>query len=297
MVFFFPGQGSQAVGMGQELFDKHAIAKEIYAQANEILGFDIQLLSFNGPEDQLTNTKFAQPAILVYQHILTTLLKEQNIVPTAVAGHSMGEFSALLAAEMLDFPSALKLVQKRGELMAASDPDGKGGMAAILGLDDDAVIKVCEEASKEFYVEPVNFNTPGQVVISGLKEGVAKASELALAAGAKRALPLAVSGAFHSKLMEQAAEEFANVVAQIEFKDPICRIISNVTAESYTKDQVKDLLPRQMKSPVQWVKSVQNLVSQGFKKGIEVSSGAVISGMVRKIEKEFEFEKIDTYLS
>ncbi|MGL4388882.1 MAG: ACP S-malonyltransferase, partial [Brevinema sp.] len=171
-----------------------------------------------------------------------------------------------------------------------------GGMAAILGLDDETVIRVCKEASTEYYVEPVNFNTPGQIVISGLKEGVAKASELALANGAKRALTLAVSGAFHSKLMEKASNEFAKIVDRCNFKDPLCPIISNVTAESYSKNEVKSLLPLQMKSPVQWVKSIHYLSSKRFKKGIEVSSGTTISGMVRKIDKEFEFEKCDTYL-
>ncbi|MGL4562620.1 MAG: ACP S-malonyltransferase [Brevinema sp.] len=296
MVFFFPGQGSQFIGMGQDLIKKYKIAQEIYSQANDILGFDIQKLSFAGPENELTNTKFAQPAILVYQHILTTILKEKQMIPTAVAGHSLGEFSAVLASEMLDFSSVLTLVQKRGALMADSDPEHKGAMAAILGLDDEIVIDLCKEISKTHYVEPVNFNTPGQVVISGLKEGVLKASDLMLSKGAKRAVPLAVSGAFHSQLMNAASDEFASIVNRLEFKKPICPIISNVTAQFYSNDQVKKLLPLQMKSPVQWVKSINYLMNNGFSQGIELTQGSVISGMIRKINKEFECQKIDAYL-
>lgn len=292
MVFFFPGQGSQFVGMGKDLVTQYPLAKVIYQQANEILGYDIQKLSFEGPEAGLTDTKNAQPAILIYQYILLSLLKEKNIVPTAVAGHSLGEFSALLASGMLDFEDTLRIVQKRGELIAGADPEQKGSMAAVLGLDDEVVIAICREVSQEFYVTPVNFNTPGQVVISGFKEGIALAGERLKDVGAKRVIPLSVSGAFHSKFMEKASQEFGVFIENYNFQKPQCPIISNVTAKPYDETTVKELLSRQMRSPVQWVRSVQYLVEKDYTKGVEVSSGSVIQGMVKKIYKDFVFKNI-----
>ncbi|MDK2818714.1 MAG: ACP S-malonyltransferase [Spirochaetota bacterium] len=297
MVLFFPGQGSQFVGMGKELVEKYKLAQDIYTQANDILGFNIQNLSFEGPEDDLINTKNAQPAILTYQYILISLLKVQNIVPTALAGHSLGEFSALLASEMLSFEDTLKLVQKRGQLMAEADPHQKGGMAVVLGLDDNSVINICKEVSNTYYVEPVNFNTPGQVVISGLKEGITLASEKLSNAGAKRVLALAVSGAFHSKLMEEASIHFEEFVNQLNFSAPLYPIVSNVTAEFYDESTVKQLLALQMKSPVQWVSTVNYLVDKGFDTGIEMSTGTIIQGMVKKINKEFAFIDLMSLIS
>jgi len=292
MIFFFPGQGSQFVGMGEELVSKYDIAKRIFSQANDVLNYDLQKLCLEGPEDQLTNTQYAQPAILTYQYILSSLLKNNGIIPSAVAGHSLGEFSAILASEMLDFEKILRIVQKRGKLMAASDPSNRGSMAVILGLDDQVIIDICKDISQESYVEAVNFNTPGQVVISGYKDAVDKAGQIAIQNGAKRVLPLAVSGAFHSKLMNIAAEDFSNYIKDVNFNPPKFPIISNVTAEFYTEQNIKELLPLQMKSPVQWVKSINYLVSRGFTKGIEVSNGSIISGMVRKITKEIVMTNI-----
>lgn len=297
IVFFFPGQGSQFVGMGKELIEKYTVAQNIYHQANEVLGYDIQALSFEGPETELTNTKNAQPAILIYQYIILSLLKEQKIVPSAVAGHSLGEFSALLAAGMLSFEDTLKIVQKRGELMSEADLNQKGTMAAVLGLDDSSIIEVCQEVSKEAYVEPVNFNTPGQVVISGLKEGITLASERLLAKGAKRVLSLPVSGAFHSQLMKDAADKFGEFINQFTFNKPVCPIFSNVTAERYDESRVQELLPLQMKSPVQWVKTVEQLSQEGFNLGLEIASGTVLQGMVKKINKEFVFKNIVDFLN
>lgn len=289
MILFFPGQGSQFVGMGKELADKYSFAKTIYEQANDILGFDLQKISFEGPEQVLTDTKNTQPAILTYQYILMTLLKEKKIKIEGAAGHSLGEFSALLAAEMLSFEDTLKLVRKRGELMSQAD---QGTMAVVLGLDDEIVISICEDISKHSYVEPVNFNTPGQIVISGLNEGVKLAGEKLLEAGAKRVMPLAVSGAFHSKLMEPAAEEFKSAVESLNFKAPLFPIVSNVTAEFYDEKTAKTLLPLQIKSPVQWVKTIQYISSKGFSTGIEVSHGNILQGMIKKINKEFIVENI-----
>lgn len=297
MVFFYPGQGSQFIGMGSDLMTHHPVARSIFEQAYDILGFDIKKLCFEGPESDLTDTKNAQPAILTYQYILTKILKKQGYIPTAAAGHSLGEFSALLAAEMLTFEDALKIVQKRGQLMAACDPEQKGSMAAILGLDDQQVIDICQEISKTAYVEPVNFNAPGQIVISGLKEGVLAASEKALQAGASKTVPLTVSGAFHSRLMDDAANHFQEFIADFPIKEGICPVASDVTGSFYTTNQAKELLSLQIKSPVQWVKIVTMLYNKGFNEGIEVHQSSIIRGLVRKINKDFKIHSIDSILS
>ena len=286
--FLYPGQGSQAVGMGMDLVKNNSFAKDIYAEADDILGFSLSKLCFEGPEEQLTLTENAQPAILTYSYIATQSLKQTGITPDFAAGHSLGEFSALLAADMLAFEDALKLVRKRGELMAKADPEGKGGMAAVLGLDDTDVDNICAEASKTAYVEPVNYNTPGQVVISGLKDGIDVAEPLLEEAGAMRVVRLNVSGAFHSKLMENAAKEFAEYLEDIKFNKPSCSVISNVTAEPEDENNVREMLVAQMKNPVQWVKSVQYLKAQGVDQGIEAGYGRVIAGLVRKIDRELK---------
>ena len=285
--FLFPGQGSQKVGMGKDMIEEFPASQEIYSHADEVLGFSVSNLSMEGPEDQLTDTRNAQPAILTYNYIATKLLNDKGIRPDYAAGHSLGEFSALVACGMLDFETGLKVVRKRGELMAAADPDGKGGMAAVLGLDDDVVKKVCADISKTDYVEPVNYNSPGQVVISGLKTAIEKSVAILEEAGAMRVVVLNTSGAFHSKLMENAAAEFGKFLADVEFRKPVCKIVSNVTAEVYDEKTVRDLLVRQMKSPVLWTASVLNMRKAGVTDGVECGFGNVIRGLVKKIDREF----------
>lgn len=293
MVFFFPGQGTQSLGMGSSLLEKYPdTAKPMFAQANDILGFDLQKLCLEGPEADLTDTKNAQPAILTVQAISLALLKQKGIRPTAAAGHSLGEISALLAAEIIDFPTALKMVQKRGALMSSADPKRRGGMSAVLGLSDAQVEAACASATD--YCEPVNFNAPGQVVISGLREACAEAGELAVSQGGK-VVPLAVSGAFHSKLMKEAAEAFGAYLKEVSFKQGICSVMGNVTAEFYGAEQAKEMLTRQIYSPVQWVKTINNLKQKGYAEGVELSSSPVIRGLVRKIDSSFTvhgFEKL-----
>lgn len=286
--FLYPGQGSQSVGMGKDLIEEFELAREIYSQADEILGFSISNISMEGPEQKLTLTENAQPAILTYNHIATQILKQQNITPDYVAGHSLGEFSALLAAEMLSFQDALRIVRKRGELMAAADPDGVGGMAAVIGLDDYKVKEICDEVSKKSYVEPVNFNSPGQVVISGYKEAIDIAEPYLEEAGAMKIVRLNVSGAFHSKLMEPVAEEFGKFLNEFEFHPPVCKVVSNVTADLEDETNVRELLVRQLKSPVLWVDSMLFLKKQGVSEGVECGFGNVIRGLMRKIDKEFK---------
>jgi [acyl-carrier-protein] S-malonyltransferase len=283
--FLFPGQGSQKVGMGKDLVEEYSLAGELYREADETLGFAISNVSFEGPEDELTKTQNAQLAILTYSHIAASILAgEKKIKPDMTAGHSLGEFSAILAAGMVSFRDMLKVVKKRGELMAAADPEGKGGMAAVLGLDDALVKKICEEVSKDKYVEPVNFNSPGQVVISGLKEGIDLAEPKLKEAGAKRVLKLSVSGAFHSRLMEKAADEFGRYLASVEFKKPGCAVMANATAGALDEKNVRELLTLQMKRPVLWTDLVRNMKNAGMTEAVEVGFGNVLSGLVKKIE-------------
>ena len=284
VAYVFPGQGSQKTGMGLDLKELSVLASEMYDEADAALGFPISSVSFEGPEEELTKTRNAQLAILIYNAIATRLLVERTgKKPEVVAGHSLGEFSALLAAEMVSFSDALKIVNKRGELMASADPDSRGAMAAVLGLDDETVKRVCAEISIEHYVEPVNFNCPGQVVISGLKPAIDIAETRLKEAGAKRVLKLAVSVAFHSKLMENASLEFGEFLKTISFKPPICPVISNVTADTMDASNVRELLTLQMRSPVQWTKSIQTFEKMGVKECVEIGYGSVLAGMIKKI--------------
>ncbi len=284
--FLYPGQGSQAVGMGKDLVENYPVAKKMFDTADSVLGFSLSKLCFEGPDEELTKTENAQPAILTVNAIVTQILADKGIRPDFAAGHSLGEFSALVAAGMLSFEDALKVVRKRGELMAKADPEGKGGMAAVLGMDDEEVKKVCREVSKTAYVEPVNFNSPGQVVISGLKSGIEAAIPKLEEAGAMKIVPLNVSGAFHSKLMEPAAEEFAKFLDGIAFSKPSCKVVSNVTAQVEDETNVKELLVRQMKSPVLWVACVQYMKAQGVTEAVEAGLGRILAGMVKKIDRE-----------
>lgn len=288
IAFVFPGQGSQKGGMAKDLIDNYEIAKEIYRRADEALGFSITGLSVDGDEADLTKTENAQPVILTYSAAVTEILKNKGIEPKVVAGHSLGEFSALYAAGMIDLEDAVKLVRKRGELMAKADPEGKGGMAAVIGLDDDVVIDICKQVSQTSYVEPVNFNSPGQVVISGLKEGIKQAIPKLDEAGAMKVVELPVSGAFHSQLMESAADEFAKFLEAVDFKAPVCKVISNVTADIEDQNNVRDLLVRQMKSPVLWVASVKKMMELGVDQVIEAGYGRVVSGLVKKIDRSLK---------
>lgn len=286
--FVFPGQGSQSVGMLKELSEQYSVIKDTFAEASEVLDYDLFDLVMNGPAEELGKTYKTQPALLTASVALYRLWQEKtSLKPAVMAGHSLGEYSALVCAGVIDFKDAVKLVKLRGEFMQAAVPLGVGAMAAVIGLADDVVIKACAEASGSQVCSAVNFNSPGQVVIAGNKEAVEAASEALKAAGAKRVLPLPVSVPSHCALMKSAADELAKELAKVEFKAPSVPVINNVdVAKVEDAAAIKDALVRQLYSPVRWVETVQSASADGIKTMIEVGPGKVLAGLIKRIDKE-----------
>ncbi|MFH1826050.1 MAG: ACP S-malonyltransferase [bacterium] len=275
--FVFPGQGSQSVGMGKDL------AESYLDQANQILGFDLKKICLEGPEEVLKKTEITQPAILSVSVAALVKLADK---PTAVAGHSLGEYSALVAAGSLKFEDAVKIVHLRGKFMQEAVPLGEGAMSAILGGDKDKIIAICAEVGN---VWPANFNSPGQIVISGKKDAVETAGVKIKEAGAKRVIPLAVSAPFHCPLMQPAADKLKVELAKVEIKDATIPVVANVTADYVTKaEQIRDLLYKQVTSPVRWEESVKKMIADGITSFIEVGTGTVLAGLIKKIDKNVE---------
>lgn len=284
--FVFPGQGAQFVGMGKDLYDNNALAKELFEKANEILGFRITDLMFEGTDEDLRQTKVTQPAIFLHSVILAKTLGA-DFCPDMAAGHSLGEFSALVTSGAMSFEDGLKLVSKRALAMQAACEKVPGTMAAVLGLDDAIVEGVC--ASIPEVVVAANYNCPGQLVISGSVEGVEKACEIMKEKGAKRALRLPVGGAFHSPLMEPARVELEKAIAATTFAKPICPIYQNVNAKPQTEPEaIKQNLIAQLTAPVRWTQSVQNMIADGAVFFKELGPGTVLQGLVKKINKDVE---------
>lgn len=283
----FPGQGSQALGMLSDIASEHAIVTETFAQASTVLGYDLWALVQDGPVEDLNRTDRTQPALLAASVAIWRVWNEQGgAQPDFLAGHSLGEYSALVCAGAIAFEDAIKLVELRGQYMLEAVPEGTGSMAAIIGLADDAIAKACEDASEGQVVSPVNFNSPGQVVIAGHKEAVERASLLCKEAGAKRALPLAVSVPSHCSLMSPAAEKLAAQLDSIEFKEPTLKVVNNVdVAIESDANAIKDALKRQLFSPVRWSETVQFFAANDVTTQIEVGPGKVLSGLAKRIEK------------
>ena len=281
--YVFPGQGAQFVGMGKDLYDNNAEAKEMFEKANEILGFRITDLMFNGTEEDLRQTKVTQPAIFLHSVILAKSLGDE-FKPDMVAGHSLGEFSALVAAGALSCEEGLKLVAKRAMAMQKACEAKPSTMAAVLALSDETVENLCAEV--EDVVAPANYNCPGQVVISGTIEGIDKACEKMLAAGAKRALKLKVGGAFHSPLMQPAQEELAEAIAAAEFSTPRCPVYQNVDGKPHTDPkEIKENLIKQLTAPVRWTYDVQAMIADGADDFTELGPGKVLQGLISKIDR------------
>jgi len=288
--FVFPGQGSQTVGMGKDLYDQYVVAQAVFKEADTALGFSITDLCFNGPEEDLRKTFNTQPAILTVSIACLKVLQQSGYTPAIVAGHSLGEYSALVAAGALSFSDAVRLVRKRGQFMQEAVPLGEGGMAAILGLDRDKIVSICNEIQAKFgAVQAVNFNCPGQVVIAGSTKAVEQAVEALKAAGAKRAIPLPVSAPFHSSLLKPAAEKLAAELEKTTVADAQIPVVANVSGKIVTKgSDIKASLVAQAASPVLWEDCVAQILSYGATTFVEVGPGKVLSGFTKKIAKDIE---------
>ncbi len=290
--FVFPGQGSQYIGMGKDLFKENDFAKKRFELANSILGFAISDIMFNGPMDELKKTNVTQPALFLHSAILFDLLGEKNF--DGVAGHSLGEFSALYAAGSLKFEDALLLVRKRGEAMLNAGKIREGTMAAVIGLEREKLEKVCAESKLLGVIECANFNSPGQIVISGVPEAVHEAMKLAKESGAKIVKELVVSGAFHSELMKHAEDEFKTYLEKTDVQEAKVPVYANVTAKPVTSSpQIKNLLLRQLTSPVRWEETITNMIADGYDEFIEIGAGKVLQGLIKRIDRNVKISGID----
>jgi len=284
IAFVFPGQGSQYVGMGKEIYENFEIARTIFEEASHALGYDLASLSFNGPIEELNKTFRTQPCILTVSIAICNVLLSKGVRPSVVAGHSLGEYSALVAAGVLSLKDAVKLTEQRGRFMQEAVPEGKGLMAAILGLERDKVDQICGSL-KSGYASPANYNCPGQIVIAGEKNAVEEAIDFCKQAGAKRAVPLSVSVPSHCKLMGDASGRLAELLDKTDLKKPVIPLVNNADAGFlHTIEEVKSSLIRQLNSPLLWEDSIKAIVSSGTETFVEVGPGKVLSGLIKRID-------------
>jgi [acyl-carrier-protein] S-malonyltransferase len=287
LAYLFPGQGSQKIGMGSALAGQYPSAAKIFQTADNILGISLSRLCFDGPAEELNETRNAQPALLVVSVALAQVLKENGITPSIAAGHSLGEYSALVAAGVLKFEECLSLVRRRAEIMAEVGRNKPGSMAAVLGLKDEKVEEICRNAASDGVVEPANYNCPGQVVISGETKAVARAAELAKQEGAKRVLPLKVSIASHCALMHDAAQKYSGEIEKVTWSTPEVPIVMNVTGEATTDIvEIKKCLVQQLYNPVRWTKSVRAIADSGVNRAVELGPGKVLTGLMTRCSPE-----------
>ncbi len=294
-VFLFPGQASQYVGMGSDLYENYDFAKSVYDQANDIMGYDIQEISFNGPIEVLKQTNITQPAIFIHSYIAAKLLLEKGITPGYVAGHSLGEYTAATIAGCIDFSAGLKLVKIRGELMNNAGKQNPGTMAALMGPEPEQVSELCEKVSDTGIVKPANFNSPGQIVISGEINAVHKAMDLSKEYGVRKAVELTVSAAFHSPLMESAGKGLNEAIDNTKFSKPACPVVSNVgAAPEIEVDKIKNNLKVQLLNPVLWQNSMEFLLEQNCDRYYETGPGKVLQGLMKRINRKQPVTGIDT---
>ncbi|CAM3140120.1 ACP S-malonyltransferase [Paenibacillus lupini] len=297
IAFVFPGQGAQAVGMGKDVYEAFESSRAIFNQADEALGFKISEIIFDGPDDQLKQTANTQPALLTVSVALLQALEGRGLKPDFVAGHSLGEYSALVAAGVLSFADAVRTVRARGEFMEQAVPGGQGAMAAVLGAERGVLAELCAKITEEGNtVELANVNCPGQIVVSGSAAGVQAVVERGKEeAGAKRVIPLEVSGPFHSSLMKPAADKLSGVLSEVSMNDAIVPVVANVTAAPVTEAaSIRNLLVEQVYSPVLWEDSVRYLVEQGVDTFVEIGSGTVLAGLIKKIDKNLRVISVNS---
>lgn len=303
IAFVYPGQGSQAVGMGKDFYEKYSLVKEMFDHANEMVGYDLTSLMFEGPNEKLTETQNAQPSLLLMSAAITALLQKEQITPFLTAGHSLGEYSALVASNAISYTDGVQLVHKRGQLMENAYPKGQGSMAAVLGLELQGLKDALEEIKQQSdeVIDIANLNCPGQIVISGTKSAIEKSVEFLKEKGAKRVIPLQVSGPFHSSLMKPAAEKFSEEIDKLEWNDAEIPVIANVTASEVTdKTTIKDLLVKQLYSPVRFEETINLILEKDVDAIVEVGNGKVLAGLVKKVNRRtttFSIGDVESYQS